>query len=910
MAIPVIAGSTTAVATSASLTLTKPTGVSNGDLLLILVANDNGGDGEGFIDNTTGWVQEYTEGAKDPGTYIGLYSKIADGSNEDSVTINSTDADDFVGWYLHITGQNATNPVRIIGTVNTIAGTSLTISALTTDTNTYSLAISHYSTDGADTIPLVESGTGWTNQDTLTQGADGNGVASGYSTKDISTASTSTENSVIGTAANDGIIGKMIIIAGSETGAQEYFDFSSTDGLLGSTIKTMDGILVQNENLISTGEAINTITEEVLKGNFCSTDYDCSTEMDCSGVPNATAEYYDNTLLSIGYVNQTLQHKIISDFSGIVLGENLLTLNSEMIYTGTLLSIGEGILTVNEEVNNPLSYHDMQGTLQGEGVLTGYGNIVYDGLGTFVGELTNTLYSDVLMDMSGLLLGEGVYTETDNLVFDASLYLLGENILTVNEEVDQPVSYFDMQGLLQGSVVNNLNSNIVYDNTVNLVGEGIFNSSGILISDNTGISIGGGINTINGYPVVDMQGVIVSEGIFTIVDEQVFDNTLNIIGEGLLSINEELDQPVDYFDMSGVLQGSNQNTLESNIVYNETLQLVGQSEHVLYPNLVSNSSLHKIGEMILAINEELINPASYYDGSGIINGYGINIIDEEVLKEYSCSTEYDCSIESDCIGLPQDSQEYYDVHLEMIGSCYNTLKSNIVENNILNLFGYTENTLNHVIITNISLGLIGSSEQTIESNIVTDNILNTLGYSENTLGNKIVTDNNLLTVGNSEYLLNSNIVSDNSFDLIGYGVNSLKYYSDYFCSEEINCSEELDCYGTLDEGQRYYDSPLKIIGYGIHDIAEEVQNRDYYFFNGYIAGTGINVISEEIYYKDYYDFGGEIVGLGINTLSEYVWYQDYYDLGGIIIHSSVKTLNDEILEPEDNKFIALNISAF
>lgn len=805
MAIPVIAGSTTAVATSASLTLTKPTGVSNGDLLLILVANDNGGDGEGFIDNTTGWVQEYTEGAKDPGTYIGLYSKIADGSNEDSVTINSTDADDFVGWYLHITGQNATNPVRIIGTVNTIAGTSLTISALTTDTNTYSLAISHYSTDGADTIPLVESGTGWTNQDTLTQGADGNGVASGYSTKDISTASTSTENSVIGTAANDGIIGKMIIIAGSETGAQEYFDFSSTDGLLGSTIKTMDGILVQNENLISTGEAINTITEEVLKGNFCSTDYDCSTEMDCSGVPNATAEYYDNTLLSIGYVNQTLQHKIISDFNGIVLGENLLTLNSEMIYTGTLLSIGEGILTVNEEVNNPLSYHDMQGTLQGEGVLTGYGNIVYDGLGTFVGELTNTLYSDVLMDMSGLLLGEGVYTETDNLVFDTSLYLLGENILTVNEEVDQPVSYFDM---------------------------------------------------------------------------------------------------------SGVLQGSNQNTLESNIVYNETLQLVGQSEHVLYPNLVSNSSLHKIGEMILAINEELINPAPYYDGSGIINGYGINIIDEEVLKEYSCSTEYDCSIESDCIGLPQDSQEYYDVHLEMIGSCYNTLKSNIVENNILNLFGYTENTLNHVIITNISLGLIGSSEQTIESNIVTDNILNTLGYSENTLGNKIVTDNNLLTVGNSEYLLNSNIVSDNSFDLIGYGVNSLKYYSDYFCSEEINCSEELDCYGTLDGGQRYYDSPLKIIGYGIHDIAEEVQNRDYYFFNGYIAGTGINVISEEIYYKDYYDFSGEIVGLGINTLSEYVWYQDYYDLGGIIIHSSVKTLNDEILEPEDNKFIALNISAF
>ena len=116
MAVPVIAGSTTAVATSASLTLTIPSGVSDGDLLLILVGNDNGAAGEGFIDNTTGWTLEYSYGDATSDSYIGLYSKIADGTNEDSVTVNSTDSDDFVGWYLHITGQNATSPVRVVGT--------------------------------------------------------------------------------------------------------------------------------------------------------------------------------------------------------------------------------------------------------------------------------------------------------------------------------------------------------------------------------------------------------------------------------------------------------------------------------------------------------------------------------------------------------------------------------------------------------------------------------------------------------------------------------------------------------------------------------------------------------------------------------------------------------------------------
>ena len=60
MAVPIIASSTknSTNGTASSLTLTKPAGVEVGDLLLLLVGNENSANGEGF-DTLTGWNLEF-----------------------------------------------------------------------------------------------------------------------------------------------------------------------------------------------------------------------------------------------------------------------------------------------------------------------------------------------------------------------------------------------------------------------------------------------------------------------------------------------------------------------------------------------------------------------------------------------------------------------------------------------------------------------------------------------------------------------------------------------------------------------------------------------------------------------------------------------------------------------------------
>ena len=346
MAIPVIVSSTTSIATANSLTLTIPSGVSNGDLLVILVGNDNGAAGEGFIDNTTGWTQHYSYGDGTSDCYMGLYSKIADGTNEDSVTINSTDADDIFGWYLHVTGQNATSPIRVVGASQISVSSSVTVDALTTDTNTYSLAVSQMSYDGSDATPFTESGTGWTLGDWLQSpdATSGNYASGAYSTKDISTASTTTGTSILtGNGTSDGIVASSFVIAGTETAGAINVEITEV-GVTGTftsdvvVVSTVANVSIDDTSVTLTGTSDDVVVSASINVNIDDAGSILTSSSDLATVSTThNINVSDSSIQAVFTSDDVSVSTSANIYSTVILGT--LTSNDVVVTTASIVSI-------------------------------------------------------------------------------------------------------------------------------------------------------------------------------------------------------------------------------------------------------------------------------------------------------------------------------------------------------------------------------------------------------------------------------------------------------------------------------------------------------------------------------------------------------------------------------------------
>ena len=99
--------------TATSLTMSKPTGVVDGDLLLLLMGNENSANGEGF-DVLTGWNLEFNYGSGGVDTYIGLYSRIATGDAlEDNPIVPFLAGDDGHGWYINVKATSSISPIQV-----------------------------------------------------------------------------------------------------------------------------------------------------------------------------------------------------------------------------------------------------------------------------------------------------------------------------------------------------------------------------------------------------------------------------------------------------------------------------------------------------------------------------------------------------------------------------------------------------------------------------------------------------------------------------------------------------------------------------------------------------------------------------------------------------------------------------
>jgi hypothetical protein len=123
--IPVIESFTTdSVEASATITLTKPSGVQNGDLLLIVVASDDPTDTQQW-NNTTNKPTGFTwlsttigggvgTGQNDCQTHIAAFYRIADGSEGATVGVTSVGTgNDQVGYYLRLSGVYGTSPIDV-----------------------------------------------------------------------------------------------------------------------------------------------------------------------------------------------------------------------------------------------------------------------------------------------------------------------------------------------------------------------------------------------------------------------------------------------------------------------------------------------------------------------------------------------------------------------------------------------------------------------------------------------------------------------------------------------------------------------------------------------------------------------------------------------------------------------------
>lgn len=189
MALAVIEGYTrnTTEGTSSTLTLTKPTGVAVGDLLVMICGNENSGNGEGFSPHA-GWVQMCNLGSANEDCYLSVFYRVADGTEGASETL-SQGADDGHGWYFRISGADPTNPINVASAGMT--GVSIYGSTGDVQTTAPCLAIGALAYDGADTtFKLLTTGT-WANLDVLQSplgSSGGNGSSGVVATLNQSTA--------------------------------------------------------------------------------------------------------------------------------------------------------------------------------------------------------------------------------------------------------------------------------------------------------------------------------------------------------------------------------------------------------------------------------------------------------------------------------------------------------------------------------------------------------------------------------------------------------------------------------------------------------------------------------------------------------------------------------------------------
>tara|TARA_R110002096_G_scaffold399665_1_gene596087 strand:- start:677 stop:1375 length:699 start_codon:yes stop_codon:yes gene_type:complete len=207
---------TSAETNNGPVSLSIPSSLTAGDLLLILIGDDSQKSAAtpSFVAGTSvpsGWAKfnEWGNGTSD--SHIGIFYRIVDGSEGSSVNIDSTQRPGVFGFCVHITGATTTlvPPIGATGSAAILRSNALTIPGITG--NESDLGLFLYGFDGGDGYPFsLTSSTGWTLREGIQTGTSGWNRASGcFGTRDSGASSSPV---TVDPSANDGQVGVQIRI--------------------------------------------------------------------------------------------------------------------------------------------------------------------------------------------------------------------------------------------------------------------------------------------------------------------------------------------------------------------------------------------------------------------------------------------------------------------------------------------------------------------------------------------------------------------------------------------------------------------------------------------------------------------------------------------------------------------------
>ncbi|MBN1162480.1 hypothetical protein JXA34_01910 [Patescibacteria group bacterium] len=183
------------------LTLAPPSGITAGELLIIIVGSDDAEAGDEFS-IASGWTQIDEGGNATAQAHIAAFWRVATGT-EGKVTVNAATFDDMFGWYIRVSGANINSPINVYNfTQSSTDTTSHAIPQVTTTEND-TLVFYGLSFDGGDGYPFSVAGTGWGERGEQTAGTGAENASGTWGTRDMATAG-GTGSATVTCAVSDG----------------------------------------------------------------------------------------------------------------------------------------------------------------------------------------------------------------------------------------------------------------------------------------------------------------------------------------------------------------------------------------------------------------------------------------------------------------------------------------------------------------------------------------------------------------------------------------------------------------------------------------------------------------------------------------------------------------------------------
>lgn len=152
---------------TATIAVSKPSGVASGDLLLILAGNDFY-NAEAY-DSLTGWTEWSTTAIAWHGVNASLFWRVADGTEgaTETITISGSETARHLAYYLRISGADTTAPIDATGTwAYSTATASLATTAPSGGSASNPLAIVIGWQNSTDELPELGTGS-YTEQDSF-----------------------------------------------------------------------------------------------------------------------------------------------------------------------------------------------------------------------------------------------------------------------------------------------------------------------------------------------------------------------------------------------------------------------------------------------------------------------------------------------------------------------------------------------------------------------------------------------------------------------------------------------------------------------------------------------------------------------------------------------------------------------